>query len=580
MSIVKNTLLPLITNLATNNKEYVAFVGAGFSKDAGIMSSWDVLIETLRPLYINENKIDEEGDVKILSSDIEKWYLSNDELNKLGYSDILELIYKGDIERREYVSSFFKNQLPGAAHHELAKMVSMGLLRFIFTTNFDDLIEKALDDINIDYDVIYTDDILEKSKSWDKVNHCRIYKLHGDYKSGGIRNTYNELKSLDKKIADDFQYIIDRHGLIVIGYAGRDEGILRHFMDRYPYSYPFYWQYVEYPRDNEEYRLFYELRDKYEKEKSRPIIYIQNPSAAKFLQEITEGVGKLGLLLKMNAEDNPNYEDIIVNSDAKKLRNSTFTILNTFKQLYDDYSMKEEKDKMYLYKFEVFQSLIKETAFIFSYLEGLLKYDCDDEVRFFITNLLRHIISIDENSYYSEFVKNSYPYYIVILSGSLILKYDKEPLVEVFWKFTAQSGGRFTSPLISFIASQGEGWDYIKTEIYKTNFFYPRYTIIRDHLRIIQLKETDIDLFDSYLTLATLTTYKDIRWFNGSSIYNNNSFVYAFEKYYARIITTIDQVEELNKMFYSKHKYTSYRSYDSFYPLITYLREKYIKDDK
>ena len=49
--------------------------------------------------------------------------------------------------------------------------------------------EMALDELNIDYDIIYSDDILQASISWDKVKTCRIYKLHGDYKSGKVRNT-------------------------------------------------------------------------------------------------------------------------------------------------------------------------------------------------------------------------------------------------------------------------------------------------------------------------------------------------------------------------------------------------------
>ena len=100
-----------------------------------------------------------------------------------------------------------------------------------------------MDELNLDYDVIYSDDILLGTKSWDKVETCRIYKLHGDYKIGKVRNTVTELKDLDPFISDDFQYIIDRHGLIVIGYSGRDEGIMNHFLERKPYAYPFYWQY-------------------------------------------------------------------------------------------------------------------------------------------------------------------------------------------------------------------------------------------------------------------------------------------------------------------------------------------------
>lgn len=223
-----NDLLPLITNLATRNRDYVVFMGAGFSKDAGVKSGWDILIETLKPLYVDETGISELPEDYY--SKIENWYLSHEKYNTLGYSEILELFYKGEIERREYLRAFFASAQPGEAHRQVALMVKNQLIRFVFTTNFDDLIEKALDELGVGYDVIFSDHILAGSKSWDKVKTCRIYKMHGDYKTGKVKNTINELKQLDPGMSDDFQYIIDRHGLIVIGYAGRDEGIMAHFL--------------------------------------------------------------------------------------------------------------------------------------------------------------------------------------------------------------------------------------------------------------------------------------------------------------------------------------------------------------
>ena len=206
-----NNLVPLITNLATRNRHYVVFAGAGLSIDAGVKSGWDILIETLKDLFIKEKKIEELPENYY--SEIEKWYLKHPKYSKMGYSEILSLMYEGDVERKEYLKEFFINEVPGESHRQLAQMVKNNLVRFIFTTNFDDLIEKGLRDIGItDFDVIHTDDQLMQLQSWEKVKTCRIYKLHGDYKSGRIRNTIEELKSLSEGIKEDFEYIIDRHG--------------------------------------------------------------------------------------------------------------------------------------------------------------------------------------------------------------------------------------------------------------------------------------------------------------------------------------------------------------------------------
>ena len=106
------------------------------------------------------------------------------------------------------------------------------------------MIENALTEIGVkNVEVIYSNKDIEDLPSWDKVASCRIYKLHGDYKRGNVKNTIAEVNKLDSLIAKDFQYIIDRHGLIVIGYSGRDEGVMNHLFKRKAIDYPIYWQY-------------------------------------------------------------------------------------------------------------------------------------------------------------------------------------------------------------------------------------------------------------------------------------------------------------------------------------------------
>lgn len=567
-----NELLPLITNLATQNRDYAMFVGAGFSKDAGIMSSWDVLIETIKPLFIKENNI--RKNEKIVNHDIEKWYLENEKINKLGYSQILEMMYKGDVERREYLSQFFKEKMPGDAHLELAKLVAMGVIRFIFTTNFDDLIEKALNEYNIDYDVIFSDDILKKSKSWDKVKQCRLYKLHGDYKVGGIRNTISEIKFLDNAIAEDFQYIIDRHGLIVIGYAGRDEGIMQHFMNRNPYSYPMYWQYKKLPENNSEFQLFHELKEKYQVEYSREIIYIQNSSAFKFLNDICNGIEKLNLLLKINDSKDRDFDQLIVNSDPKKLRKISYDIINAAIDKYDECLDKESRDPTFIYKFEIFQDLINQSNFIFAYLEGLLKFNCDEEVVFIVAQLLGHIIKSDwENDRY--FIIGSFPYYFVIFCGSLMIKYNKPGLADILWNYKIHDSSFYSDPLLDVISKTGEGWINIGKELYKQNLTHPKYSIIRNQLRIIQLKETDIDKFDTFITLSTVINKKNINWHNGSAMFLNDSFVDIYIKYFDSYLTSFNEVVNFEKEFYEKYPYIGNRNNNAFRLLSRYLYTKY-----
>lgn len=242
MSMFKiNPMMPLAVNLADGRRRFILFCGAGVSKDAGIPSGWDILIDTLSKIYQQEQK----GNGKFSKKEVEKWYLHTEGLKNVSYSEILDLVYPGMEQKRLYLNSFFEGKQAGETHKTIAKMVRTGLIRFIITTNFDNLIEKALDmeGLNDKYSVISTNDQAKNSDTWDKVEVCRIYKVHGDKDQGPIRNSPTELEKLDEYIERDFQELINRHGVIVLGYAGEDEGVMKCFERREYHRYPIYWQY-------------------------------------------------------------------------------------------------------------------------------------------------------------------------------------------------------------------------------------------------------------------------------------------------------------------------------------------------
>ena len=55
MPININQIIPLSYNLADGKKKYVPFCGAGISKDVGIPTGWDILLETLRHIRAQED---------------------------------------------------------------------------------------------------------------------------------------------------------------------------------------------------------------------------------------------------------------------------------------------------------------------------------------------------------------------------------------------------------------------------------------------------------------------------------------------------------------------------------------------
>ncbi|WP_307794491.1 SIR2 family protein [Arthrobacter cavernae] len=72
--------------------------------------------------------------------------------------------------------------MPGKAHHTIAELVRRGAIKVILTTNFDSLIEQALDQASVPYQVLSTESAIKARKPLHHAG-CTVIKLHGDYKS-------------------------------------------------------------------------------------------------------------------------------------------------------------------------------------------------------------------------------------------------------------------------------------------------------------------------------------------------------------------------------------------------------------
>lgn len=226
--------------MADCSQKYVFFIGAGVSKDAGVPSGWDILIQTLQKIIVQED----ESKRNISKEDIEKFYRDRFE-EKFGYSDIIGQLFPSNEEQRDYLKSFFKGIVPGEAHRLIAELVKGKLIKYIITTNFDTLIETALDDVGLkgQYTVIDSQDDVLTSKPWNKEDICRIYKIHGTIEKGTIRNTKKDLARLPKELTKDCLDVIERHGVIILGYAANDEdkAICNIFNRRKFKGYTMYW---------------------------------------------------------------------------------------------------------------------------------------------------------------------------------------------------------------------------------------------------------------------------------------------------------------------------------------------------
>lgn len=207
-------------------------LGSGVSVDAGVPTGWEVFRDLLRRLYRMENGTADSPDDQQLDDWLE---LEATDREDLGYSSLLDLIATSPATRRELLASYFENAKPGQAHERLAALAANGIVRVFVTTNFDRLLERALQALGIDPVVVADDATLAVAP---RREHSKVFivKAHGDYLQETMRNTPSELAALQPELTAELQAIVNNYALMVTGWSGSDPAIatiLRNRRSRY-----------------------------------------------------------------------------------------------------------------------------------------------------------------------------------------------------------------------------------------------------------------------------------------------------------------------------------------------------------
>jgi len=226
-----DAIISLAFSLHSNKGVYALLLGSGISRAAGIPTGWEIVIDLIRKIATLKKEDCE--------PDPPAWYKSNFG-SEPDYSTLLDEIAKSPSERNRLLQSYFEPtedeieqglKQPTEAHKSIASLVAQGSIRLIITTNFDRLLEKALEDINIASTVIGTTDAIKGAMPITHTN-CTIVKVNGDYLDSRIKNTPNELKKYDPELNELLDRTFDEFGLIVCGWSGEWDIALRAAIER------------------------------------------------------------------------------------------------------------------------------------------------------------------------------------------------------------------------------------------------------------------------------------------------------------------------------------------------------------
>lgn len=210
---------------------YALLLGSGVSRGAGIPTGWEIVLDLIRKLAATINESCDPNPVE--------WYISKYS-EEPDYSRILEYITKSATVRNQILRSYFEPddeereqglKMPTQAHKSIANMVKSGFIRVILTTNFDRLIETALEEAGITPTVINTPDAIKGALPLTHTE-CTVIKLHGDYLDTRIKNSSKELEKYSQPLSNLLDRIFDEYGLVLCGWSAEWDTALREALQR------------------------------------------------------------------------------------------------------------------------------------------------------------------------------------------------------------------------------------------------------------------------------------------------------------------------------------------------------------
>lgn len=220
-------LTTLAFSMYTNKGAYALLLGAGISRSAHIPSGWEVEEQLIKQLGATQSVSHSEN--------WHQWY--KDKYNASAtYLSLLGDLVKTPTERVELMRGFFEPTAeereldlkePTKAHIAIAKLAKSGYIRVVLTTNFDRLLERALEMEGVTPQVICHESEIAKATPLVHSKTLTVVKINGDYKDCRFRNTTEELDDYPEPMKKYLRQIFEDYGLVTCGWsADWDKGLI------------------------------------------------------------------------------------------------------------------------------------------------------------------------------------------------------------------------------------------------------------------------------------------------------------------------------------------------------------------
>ncbi len=210
-------------------------LGAGASNAAGLPTAHDLVVEFKRMLYVSQTgQSVQPGDLAepAVRNRIEA-HVESLGLPESGHPDeyaaFFEAAFADEADRAKFIDGQLAGAKPSYGHMVLASLMSAGLCRLVWTTNFDTLVADACATVfettgSLTTATLDAPDLARHAMAGER--WPLEVKLHGDFRSHRLKNTGDELRRQDHELRRMLVDCAARFGLVVVGYSGRDSSVM------------------------------------------------------------------------------------------------------------------------------------------------------------------------------------------------------------------------------------------------------------------------------------------------------------------------------------------------------------------
>ena len=210
-------------------------LGAGASNAAGLPTAHDMVVEFKRMRYVSQSGR------SIRPGDLAEPAIRNRmeaHVESLGlpesgdadeYAAFFEAAFPDEADRAKFIDGQLGGAKPSYGHMALASLMSAGLCRLVWTTNFDTLVADACATVFGTTGSLTTATLDAPELARHAITGERWpleVKLHGDFRSHRLKNTGDELRRQDQELRRMLVDCAGRFGVVVVGYSGRDGSVM------------------------------------------------------------------------------------------------------------------------------------------------------------------------------------------------------------------------------------------------------------------------------------------------------------------------------------------------------------------